>query len=68
MAVAKTPISLTSIIIPRKSTSTVMMGAKTSSSITSTMTVKETALIVAPQTQKTKSVRQKNLLSSLGIA
>ena len=63
MAVAVTPISLTSITIAKKSTSTVMM-----TTITSTMATKETELIVTPRTRKTKSVRQKNLLSSFEIA
>ena len=60
MAVAATRISLTSITLVSKSTSTLMMAAKASATIASTMIPKETALIVTQQTQKTKSVRQKN--------
>ena len=51
MAAAATPTSLTSITIARKSTSTVMMAAKTSTTITSRMTTKETALKVTPRTR-----------------
>ena len=51
--------TLTLITIARKSPSTVMMVAKTSTAIPSTMTTKEKGLIVTPRTQKTKSVRQK---------
>ena len=46
---------------------TVIMAKKTSATITMMIT-KEAASIVTPRTQKTKSVRQKNLLSLLTIA
>ena len=66
---AAAPIPLTSITTTRKSTSKVMMAAKTSATMTSTMTTKETALIATPHyTQEKKGSDKKNLLSSLVIA
>ena len=70
MAVAATRISLTSITLVSKSTSTLMMAAKASATITSPLITKETALIVNSNTtnSENKMCQTKNLLSLLGIA
>ena len=70
MAVAATRISLTSITLVSKSTSTLMMAAKASATITSPLITKETALIVNSNTtnSENKKCQTKNLLSLLGIA
>ena len=56
MTVAATTVSLTSIKTTRKSTSTVMLATKTPATILSTMTTKETTLIVTKRNSKTKSI------------
>ena len=38
------------------------MAVKTSATITTKMTTKQTALILTPRTRKSKSIRQKTLL------
>ena len=68
MAVAATLISLTSITTAKTSTSTVMVAAKTSATIASTMTTKETALIITPQAHKQKVSHKKIYFQSLVIA
>ena len=60
MAVSAKPVSLTSIATARKSTSTMMMVAKISATITSTMATNKTALIVTSQTWKAKCVTEKS--------
>ena len=51
--------------IARKSTSTVIMATKTSGTIASTMTTKETGLIVIPRNWKTKSIADYLLMSTV---
>ena len=53
------PVSLTSTTTARKSTSTIMMAARTSATITSTIATKET-VIVTPRTWKTKVYEKKS--------
>ena len=65
MTVAATTVSLTSTKTTRKSTSTVMLATKTPATILSTMTTKETTLIVTKRNLKTKSVDGYLLISSV---
>ena len=65
MTVAATTVSLTLIKTTRKSTSTVMLATKTPATILSTMTTKETTLIVTKRNSKTKSVDGFLLISSV---
>ena len=65
MTVAATTVSLTLIKTTRKSTSTVMLATKIPATILSTMTTKETTLIVTKRNSKTKSVDGFLLISSV---